>query len=244
MRTIAGVLLLTLLLSAVLTYWNAISKVETEVGSAIDMAEKTVRKAIPEIARDDDPRLELVRLVRVFDGNRHVKASFVEVELPASGFPARWRRSTSCRNGFSSYLRGLPRSCASSFPRHSPPTARSSSRRRFAARWPEVWDDVVLKLTILTVFCILVSVLVYVTIGRALGPITGLLGAFERLGNGDYRARVDAKGPTEIEKLCDGFNAMAQRLGTWSRETAGSTSSLRQCKRRSAPISPATCTMR
>jgi two-component system, NarL family, sensor histidine kinase UhpB len=211
-RTIAGVLLLTLLLSAVLTYWNAMSKVETEVGSAIDMAEKTVRKAIPDIARDDDPRLELVRLVRVFDGNRHVKASFVEAnsgkrisstvapvnELPEWFFKLFARPPEVVRVE-------LPDALAS----YGSFELETSLRGEVA----EVWDDVVLKLTILTVFCVLASVLVYITIGRALGPITGLLGAFERLGNGDYRARVEAKGPTEIEKLCGGFNAMAQRLG-------------------------------
>src|SRR5262245_48449199 len=79
-RNISVVLALTLVLSGLLTYWQAAIKVETEIGAALSIAEKTVRKVIQEIAHDNDPRLQLVRLVRVFDGNRHVKATFVEPE--------------------------------------------------------------------------------------------------------------------------------------------------------------------
>ncbi len=77
-RNISSVLALTLVFILLLTYWQSATKVETEVGSALAIAEKTVRKVVQEIAHDDDPRLQLVRLVRVFDGNRHVKVTFAE----------------------------------------------------------------------------------------------------------------------------------------------------------------------
>ncbi len=77
-RTITMVLAVTLVLGSVLTYWAAMRKVETEIDAAMTIAEKTVRQAVKEIAHADDARLELVRLVRVFDGNRHVRASFLD----------------------------------------------------------------------------------------------------------------------------------------------------------------------
>lgn len=212
-RTISGVLLFTLLLSAVLTYWHATSKVDTEVGAAIEMAEKTVRKAIQEIAHDDDPRLELVRLVHVFDGNRHVKASFVEPKPEGTRISSAVAPADELPEWFFDLFAQPPRVVRVDLPEtlrsHGSFELETSLRGEVA----EVWDDVVLKLTILTVFCVLASLLVYITLGRALGPITGLLGAFERLGGGDYGVRVEAKGPTEIAKLCGGFNDMAQRLG-------------------------------
>src|SRR5690349_9286539 len=79
-RNISIVLALSLVLSGIITYLQAANKVETEVGTALNLAEKTVRKVVQEIAHDEDPRLQLVRLVRVFDGNRHVRATFVEPE--------------------------------------------------------------------------------------------------------------------------------------------------------------------
>ena len=42
-RNISVVLALTLVLSGLLTYWQAATKVETEVGAALSIAEKTVR---------------------------------------------------------------------------------------------------------------------------------------------------------------------------------------------------------
>jgi two-component system sensor histidine kinase UhpB len=212
-RTISGVLLLTLLLSAVLTYWHATSKVDTEVGSAMEMAEKTVSKAIQEIARDADPRLELVRLVRVFDGNRHVKATFVEAEPAGTRISSTVAPAEELPEWFFDLFAQPPRVVSVDLPEALRPLGSFELETSLRGEVAEVWDDVVLKLTILTVFCVLASVLVYITLGRALDPITGLLAAFERLGGGDYGARVDAKGPTEIEKLCGGFNAMARQLG-------------------------------
>jgi two-component system sensor histidine kinase UhpB len=40
-----------------------------------------------------------------------------------------------------------------------------------------------------------------------------LSAAFARLGGGDYTVRVAESGPTELAKLCTGFNEMAGRLG-------------------------------
>src|SRR5690606_30885162 len=77
-RNISVVLILTLVLTGALTYWHAATKVETEVGAALGVAERTVRKLVKEFAHDEDPRLQLVRLVRVFDGNRHVRATLIE----------------------------------------------------------------------------------------------------------------------------------------------------------------------
>ena len=46
-RNISVVLALSLVLSGVITYLQAANKVETEVGTALNLAEKTVRKVVP-----------------------------------------------------------------------------------------------------------------------------------------------------------------------------------------------------
>ncbi len=212
-RNISIVLALTLVLSVALTYWQAATKVETEVGAALSIAEKTVRKVIQEVAHDDDPRLQLVRLVRVFDGNRHVKATFVEPEpigarissfvAPAEELPD-WFYSLMARP--TEVIRiPLPEGLAS----FGAFELESEQRGEVG----EVWDDFLLKLAMLSVFCALVSTLVYVTVGRALEPLPNLSKAFEQLGSGDYSVRVAESGPTELAKLCTGFNEMAGRLG-------------------------------
>jgi two-component system sensor histidine kinase UhpB len=210
-RNISLVLLATIVAGGVLTYWQASRKVETEIGSALAMAEKTVRKAIQEVTHDSDPRLELIRLIHVFDGNRHVRATFVEPVgtrissevAPADELPE-WFYA----------LIALPPQMV----RIELPTLLNgygyfelvSEQRSEVA---EVWDDLISRIVILAIFCTLVAGLVYVTIGRALETLPALSTAFERLGGGDYGARVTESGPTELARLCVGFNEMAARLG-------------------------------
>lgn len=212
-RNISIVLVLSLVLSGLLTYWQSATKVETEVGAALTIAEKTVRKVIQEIAHDDDPRLQLVRLIRVFDGNRHVKATFVEPEpigarissfvAPAEELPG-WFYDLIARP--SEVIR-IP------LPEELAPYGLIELEADQRGEVGEVWDDFVRRLTILSVFCALVSTLVYVTVRRALEPLPKLSVAFARLGGGDYAVRVAESGPTELARLCSGFNEMAARLG-------------------------------
>jgi two-component system sensor histidine kinase UhpB len=212
-RNISIVLILTLVMSGVLTYWQAATKVETEVSAAMSIAEKTVRKVVQEIAHDDEPRLQLVRLVRVFDGNRHVKATFVEPEPIGARISSFVAPAEELPDWFYSLIARPPEVVR---------IALSDDLKAFGAfelqseqrgEVGEVWDDLLLKLAILTFFCALVSTLVYITVGRALEPLPKLSNAFERLGGGDYEVRVAESGPTELAKLCSGFNEMAGRLG-------------------------------
>lgn len=212
-RTITLVLVVTLVVGSVLTYWAAMRKVETEVDAAMAIAEKTVRQAVQEIAHADDGRLELVRLVRVFDGNRHVKASFIDANAGGERISSFVAPAEELPDWFFNLLATPPKVVRVSLPdglgQHGTIELEADQRGEVA----EVWDDVVLKLTILTVFCALVSWLVYFTLGRALEPLGRLTAAFERVGGGDYEARVAERGPTEFAKLAGGFNEMTRRLG-------------------------------
>ncbi|WP_439541209.1 ATP-binding protein [Hyphomicrobium sp.] len=212
-RNISSVLAVTLVFILLLTYWQSATKVETEVGSALVIAEKTVRKVIQEIAHDDDPRLQLVRLVRVFDGNRHVKVTFVEPEPAGERISSFVAPVEELPNWFYALMARVPEVVRVDLPgdlaRFGMLELTADQRSEVA----EVWEDFLLRLAILSVFCALVATLVYVTVGRALEPLPTLSAAFERLGGGDYGVRVAENGPTELVRLCTGFNEMANRLG-------------------------------
>ena len=62
----------------------------------------------------------------------------------------------------------------------------------------DVWNEAALPLSILAVFCGLILLVLYFTLGRALKPLEDLTFAFARIGNGDYRARVAAFSPREL----------------------------------------------
>ena len=212
-RNISIVLVVTLVMSGLVTYWQAATKVETEVSAALSIAEKTVRKVVQEIAHDDEPRLQLVRLVRVFDGNRHVKATFIEPEPIGARISSFVAPAEELPNWFYSLIALPPEVIHIPLPDDLKPYGAFELQSEQRGEVGEVWDDLLLKLAILTFFCALVSTLVYITVGRALEPLPKLSNAFERLGGGDYGARVAESGPTELAKLCSGFNEMAGRLG-------------------------------
>ncbi|HYD16244.1 MAG TPA: histidine kinase [Hyphomicrobium sp.] len=212
-RNISIVLAVTLVLSGALTYWQAANKVETEIGAAMSIAEKTVRKVIQEIAHDDDPRLQLVRLVRVFDGNRHVKATFVEPEPIGARISSFVAPAEELPEWFYSLIALPPQVVRIDLPEGLRAFGSFELEAEQRGEVGEVWEDFVMKLAILSLFCALVSTLIYFTVGRALETLPTLSAAFERLGGGDYAARVTESGPTELAKLCTGFNEMAVRLG-------------------------------
>ena len=216
-RHISIVLILTLVMSGAITYWQAANKVETEVGAALSIAEKTVRKVVQEIAHDDEPRLQLVRLVRVFDGNRHVRATFIEPEPIGARISSFVAPAEELPDWFYALMAGPPQVIRIALPEGLTNYGAFELETEQRGEVGEVWDDFLLKLAILTFFCALVSTLVYFTVGRALEPLPKLSAAFERLGGGDYGVRVAESGPTELAKLCSGFNEMAGRLGQMER---------------------------
>lgn len=212
-RNMLIVLIASLVVSGLLTYWQAATKVETEVGAALTIAEKTVRKVVQEIAHDDDPRLQLVRLVRVFDGNRHVRATFVEPEPIGARISSFVAPADELPDWFYDLIAGPAKVIRVSLPDGLSAYGLIELETDQRGEVGEVWDDFVRRLAILSVFFVLVSTLIYVTVRRALESLPTMSVAFERLGGGDYSARVPESGPTELVRLCAGFNEMAARLG-------------------------------
>lgn len=211
-RNISIVLVLTLLLTAALTYWHAATKVETEVDAALAIAERSVRKLVQEFAHDENPRLQLVRLVRVFDGNRHVRATLVEPEPIGARISSFAAPAEELPEWFYNLIAQEPKVVRIAMPEELARYGAIELETEQRGEVGEVWDDLILRLAILTFFCGLVSTLIYMTVGRALEPLPRLSAAFARLGGGDYGARVKEGGPTELAALCTGFNEMAARL--------------------------------
>ncbi len=216
-RNISIVLILTLVLTGALTYWHAATKVETEVDAALAIAERSVRKLVQEFAHDDNPRLQLVRLVRVFDGNRHVRATLVEPEPIGARISSFAAPAEELPEWFYNLIAQEPKVVRIAMPEGLARYGAIELETEQRGEVGEVWDDLLVRLAILTFFCGLVSTLIYITVGRALEPLPQLSSAFGRLGGGDYDVRVKEAGPTELASLCTGFNEMAARLS--QRET-------------------------
>lgn len=212
-RTVALVLLATLALGALLTYWHAQHKIELELSSGVAVAESTARLAVDDAARAVDPRDGLRRVVHAFDGNRHVRAALVGndgKELDTSKVLTPDEEAPEWLFGILVQPVKIVRIPLPSRLTEFGMIVLESDQRSETA---EVWGDIQLSLTTLTTFCVLVLGLIYWTLGRALRPFAALSHGFERVGKGDYAARVPEAGPVELARLCANFNVMADALG-------------------------------
>lgn len=216
-RTVALVLLAILALGFLLTYWHAHNKIELELTSGLAVAESTTRLAVDDAARTADPREGLRRVVHAFDGNRHVRAALLDpggVEIDTSKVLApdeeapEWLFSILAQP-----IKLVRMPLPASLTKYGMVLLETDQRSETA----EVWGDMQLSLTMLTTFCALVLGLIYWTLGQALKPFSALSEGFERVGRGDYTARVAESGPVELARLCANFNGMADALGNSER---------------------------
>jgi signal transduction histidine kinase len=64
------------------------------------------------------------------------------------------------------------------------------------------------------VIVVLVAILVVRAGRRFASPVVDVMEAADRVAAGDYEARVEARGPREVQRLGTAFNAMTERLGS------------------------------
>jgi len=75
-------------------------------------------------------------------------------------------------------------------------------------------DSHILRVVIILLACVIVGTIISPIIGRfALKAIQKVIGAINRLANGDFSVRLDINGPPEFCRLSDSFNRMAEELG-------------------------------
>jgi two-component system sensor histidine kinase UhpB len=76
----------------------------------------------------------------------------------------------------------------------------------------EAWRETSGLLGFLLLFLVLVNVLVYLMLGRDLAPIESILRGLERVEQGDYRLRLPRFPSTELSRISEKFNHMAEVL--------------------------------
>ena len=210
--SITLVLLFSLIVGFVLTYEHVISKVRTELQAALAVGAYTALNSIDDKDEMVDPAKKLPRIVAEFNGDRHLRAIFtgpdghlvsqsslLSPDDPAPGWFYRLVASAAPRK-----LLSLP----VPFQPFGGLALQADPHNEVA----EAWSDTRLTLTIMAVFFSMVLALAFTTIRAALAPLRDVRDALERIGTGDYKARIDPKIAHELAPLRDGFNGMAARL--------------------------------
>jgi two-component system, NarL family, sensor histidine kinase UhpB len=72
--SIVVVLFISLCIGGAAASWHAVRSVRVEMQAALAVGVQTLRNGIADAPQVDDPEGELGRLVRAFDGDRHIRA--------------------------------------------------------------------------------------------------------------------------------------------------------------------------
>ena len=205
-------LLASLALGGTIALWDAGRQVETEMRSAIVVAERIAQAAIGGSRRGEDQYQQLEHVIRQFDDDRHVQAMVVdrknEVVLasrlasPSAQVPDRFRRSLDRGSAIA------PIKLPPAFDDYGTLLLKTDAANELA----EKWGNIGLALAVLVVFCTFVLGLVYWTLAIGLRPLQALNAALHRVGRGDYSPRAPESGATELALLGREFNQMVTRL--------------------------------
>lgn len=209
---------MSLLLVAIVAFGGAIASlqaqrtVEAEVASALEVAGGIVTGAVRDLDASPHPYQVLTSTVRIFDGDRHVRATLLDAggrvvatsRVPAPDEPPpAW---------FAELFDETPEPVRIPLPRAYGAEAAIVLSADSRSEIVEAWQQITLGLGVLLAFFLLALAAVVVIVDGALRPLTALASPFQRIGQGDYGVRVPVGGPAEVARLSAGFNAMAERL--------------------------------
>jgi len=213
---IAVLLLTGSLVGTVLAGWQAKQVLREELAAAVAGGRQTVAGAFDSLARSDDPSRDLDRLVDAFDGDRHLKATLLDSRgavvrrsrpLPVSPAP----------DWFAALFRPTMNPLALAVP--GPAGGRFMLSPLDANDVAALWAEFIDLAAVLSLSLVIGSGLVWLTVGRALRPLSDFSAAFLRIGSGDYSAKVREAGPSELVRLGRGVNDMAGRLAAMQATT-------------------------
>jgi two-component system sensor histidine kinase UhpB len=221
---IAFVLVLSSALGTALAGWQAGQALREELQAALAGGRQTVLSAIGDLPRSGDQARDLRALIATFDGNRHLQASLYAADgrrfMTSTPIPVR-----PAPDWFAALFHPpvAPVRIQPPAPGYGPLVLSPIYANDVAATWAEFLD----LAAVLTASVAVGSILLWLTIGRAIAPLAEFSRAFARIGSGDYGASVNPKGPLELVRLGAAVNEMARRLGAMQARNQGLESQLR-----------------
>jgi len=209
---VALVLGLGLLIGAGLSYWRAAGKVHTELHAAFVVGEQVLKDAVAELRRLPNPYQHLSSVIERFSGGRHLKVSLIDtagekvvqsrLEMPDEPAPP-W---------FVDWVGGPPETSLIPLPGNIKGYSAFLMEADPRNEVQELWEDLGSTFATLVILALLVSALIYWTVGQELKPLADLHQAFAGLAKGDFSTRLDESGPRDLSAVMRGFNHMARQL--------------------------------
>ncbi len=210
--SIIAVALITLLFGGAISYWHALSKVDEEMEAAIDVGARISINAVDDAEESSDPSRRLHLLVADFNGNRHLRARWLDTagRVISESTPA--ASPGTVPSWFEAVIRQPERTVKVDLPPIFSGLGsfvlETDSHNEIAEVWHDTWNT----LQILGLLCVLVLGCVYWLVGRALRPLDKLAASFADVSKSKTAPKIPETGPAELVQVYRGFNVMAENL--------------------------------
>ncbi|MDX2289151.1 MAG: histidine kinase [Hyphomicrobiaceae bacterium] len=210
---VLGTIALTLVFGASLSTLHAVEKVRTEMEAAIAVGARIARNAVDDVDERSKPRRRLELLVADFDGDRHLRAFFVNPDGSVAAASRLAVPEEPVPGWLIDFIGHEPIvvsvALPSAFHGYGGLALQTDARNEIG----EVWADTMNLLAILAVFCALIVGLSLLALRWILDPLRVLSQGIADVGNRPGSARPLAEsGPMELVAVCRGFNDMVVRL--------------------------------
>jgi two-component system sensor histidine kinase UhpB len=206
--SIVVVLLVSLCVAGAAAGWHAVRSVRTELQAALAVGAQTLQNGIDALPQARDRENELKRLVRAFDGDRHIHAELWDTTGQLRVTSVMPTLAPKVPEWFVALLAPSIAPVRLEVGAGDTITAEADPRNEVGEVWTQLRD----ALVAVGLSSGLSIVLVSLVVGRALRPLNRLSAALASVGSGQYAVRVEPAGPPEVVRLAQGFNAMVERL--------------------------------
>jgi two-component system sensor histidine kinase UhpB len=205
---IALVLTINAALGAGLAAMRAHAALRSELGVALQGADRSSRNAFRAGEASDRPGLS--RLVAAYDGDRHVRAVLLAPGDRVLMASTPFEPVHAAPAWFSALVSPKLDPMVLAAPGGGALRLEPAPQADLADSWLNFGD----LLAVLFLACVLGCGLVWLLIGQALRPLADLAASFRLIGAGDYRIRVAERGVSEIAGIGRAFNLMAGQLAS------------------------------
>jgi two-component system sensor histidine kinase UhpB len=217
-RVVLAIVLVLLAGSAIgiaLAGWQAQSALREELGAALSSGRQSVASAFEDLTRSRQRDPDLMRIVRAFDGDRHLS-----VQLIAPDGAVRGASQPLAGGGSPAWFAGLFDAAAPlDMPIPGPGRGVVRLTPLAADDIGAIWTEFVDLALVLAASIAVTAALAWLTVGHALRPLGEIAAALSAIGSGRYDTRVDDRGARELRRLTRGVNDMAARLAAMQART-------------------------
>jgi two-component system, NarL family, sensor histidine kinase UhpB len=195
--------------------WQARAALREELGAALTSGRQSLRSGVADLGRSENPQSLISRLVRSFDGDRHLRVE----EVAADGRVLLVSRPLESVRAPAWYADLFAPQAA---PVETTAPVEGVRLRLTPLSGPDIgatWREFTDLALVLGVSIGATAALAWLTVGHALRPLDAVSAALARIGSGRYDARVEDLGALELRRLTGGVNEMAARLSAMQART-------------------------